>query len=333
MDPRYQLLESWVREQLGFKEYHLAPASSDASFRRYFRLAHRGASHIVMDAPPDKEDCRPFVKVARAMSARGLNVPRILETDLRQGFLLLSDLGDRPYLPALNGESVQRLYGDACRALRRLQGAPVDEVELPSYDRTLLMNEMGLFRAWLLTRHLGLHAEADDEALMRSCEFLAASALEQPLVWVHRDYHSRNLMVTEADNPGVLDFQDAVWGPLTYDLVSLLRDCYIRWPLEQVMAWVDDYHSRAAELPALAAVDRAQFRRWFDLMGIQRHLKAAGIFARLYHRDGKPGYLGDIPRTLGYVVEAGAAYPELAALRTLIIKQVLPGLEAAQPSR
>ena len=319
MSERLAELQYWLADELGFGDFTIVPASSDASFRRYFRVTSGKTSQIVMDAPPDKEDCGPFISIASIFADLGLNVPLILEADLRRGFLLMSDLGSVHYLQALNEQNVERLYGDALHALRLLQTVPVEDAGIPDYDRDLLLREMALFRDWYLGRHLQLTmSEALSEVLEQSFAFLAEAALSQPRAWVHRDYHSRNLMVTEMSNPGILDFQDAVIGPLTYDLVSLLRDCYVRWPQERVMGWVRDYLAISQANGLLSGIDLQQFQRWFDLMGVQRHLKAIGIFARLNYRDGKPGYLPDIPRTLGYVFEVSGRYAELSPLRRLL---------------
>ncbi len=328
-DQRLHVLRDWLTNSLGLQIDALAPASSDASFRRYFRVRHAGGSHIVMDAPPPQEDVRPFVAIAAQLRAIGVNAPEVLEADHVQGFLLLTDLGDVRYLDALDASRVEALYGDALDALERMQ---VDGPrELPPYDRELLLQEMQLFPDWLLQRHLGLElSAAQQQSLRQSFDLLAEAALEQPRAFVHRDYHSRNLMVLESGNPGVLDFQDAVLGPITYDLVSLLRDCYISWPQERVEAWVLAYLRRPGIAALAGGVDAATWLRWFDLMGVQRHLKASGIFARLWHRDGKPGYLGDIPRTLGYVVAVAARYPELRFLRELLQEHVLPRLESGR---
>lgn len=327
MPERLRLLERWLEQSCQLSDYEIAPASADASFRRYFRITlPAGPSLVVMDAPPEKEDCRPFVAVAERMRKAGLHVPQIIEQDLGQGFLLLEDLGACDYLSALTADSVDALYADATRALLRLQvAAPV--AGLPPYDRAMLRREMQLFPDWLLGKHLALDLDTDEQDILETAfDRLVESALGQPVVCVHRDFHSRNLMLTEVANPGVIDFQDAVAGPLTYDLVSLLRDCYVRWPSRQVDAWVGDYYRAASAEGLLGAVGEARFLEWFDLMGVQRHLKAAGIFARLNHRDGKPGYLADIPRTLGYVVEVGARRPEMASLADFVSAQVLPRL-------
>jgi len=298
MSERLEKLRSWLESELDFSEYTLTPASSDASFRRYFRVTHDGESLIVMDAPPEKEDSRPFVTVDRLLFEAGLNVPEILDMDLEQGYLLLGDLGSTLYLDELDDATVERLYGDALGALAAIQACDPAGAGLPDYDRTLLLNEMGLFRDWLVGTHLGITLNAGQATMLASTfDRLADNALEQPQVLVHRDYHSRNLMVTGRNNPGILDFQDAVVGPVTYDLVSLLRDCYIEWPRPRVEDWALGYQAMAA-----------------------------GIFARLNHRDGKPGYLGDIPRTLGYVVEVAGRYPELAGLGEFTERQVLENL-------
>ena len=332
MDNRLAALKDWIGRVLRVSVYDIRPASADASFRRYFRVRAGGATYIAMDAPPEQEDMRPYVRIARRLHELGLNVPRILEQDLERGFLLISDLGERLYLAQLNADTVERLYGDALGALVVLQAgafsrrAPDETPLLPDYDAALLTRELELFREWYLGRHLGRALGArQHDVLDRSFEFLTRAALAQPRVWVHRDYHSRNLMVTDVNNPGILDFQDAVVGPVTYDLVSLLRDCYIAWPRARVEDWAKGYHELARQSGIPVGDDDALFLRWFDLMGVQRHLKASGIFARLNYRDGKPGYLPDIPRTLGYVLEVGARYPELEELHALLLELKVPG--------
>jgi len=320
-DSRLAALSEWVGATLGDGGCDIRPASADASFRRYFRVRDsRGRTLIAMDAPPEKEDCGPYIRIARALRALGLNVPEIHAQDLERGFLLITDLGERLYLAALEPGSADALYRDAFRALVRLQRAPLDDFAwLPPYDAPLLRFEMELFREWYLGRHLGLALTPAQHALLDAVfEALTANALAQPRVVVHRDYHSRNLLVTPRENPGILDFQDAVIGPVTYDLVSLLRDCYVAWPRERVEGWVREYRALAAAAGIEVGRDIVEFQRWFDLMGVQRHLKATGIFARLNHRDGKPGYLKDIPRTLGYVREVAAHYSELADLGALL---------------
>jgi len=325
MTDRLDLLRQWTCSQFDQPAVELVPASSDASFRRYFRICHGDDSFILMDAPPGQEDCRPFMHVSRLMLQLGLHVPEVIASDLEQGFLLLSDLGSQSYLAALDNTTADRLYGDAMGALLALQSCVTPDCGLPDYDRDLLMSEMGLFRDWLLDRHLGIELDSTRAAALEVCfRRLADSALAQPQVCVHRDYHSRNLMVCDQHNPGILDFQDAVIGPVTYDLVSLLRDCYISWPRERIEDWVSGYYELALQSGILRAdqCNEADFQRGFDWMGVQRHLKAAGIFARLKHRDGKSGYLADIPRTLGYVSEVCAVYPELALVGELAERAV-----------
>jgi hypothetical protein len=312
----------WLRNLMPVHTSDIAPASDDASFRRYFRVSRNGGSYIVMDAPPDRENCYNFVVLAEAFQALGLRTPRVLEADLAQGFLLLTDLGDRQYLTVLDEFSADHLYGDALKSLTRLQlgGDPATDL-LPFYDGTLLHREVGLFREWFLECRLGLRlTESEHYTLEEVFALLVGNALEQPRVWVHRDYHSRNLMMIEDANPGILDFQDAVVGPITYDLVSLLRDCYIAWPRWRVEAWALDHRDRLRAQGATDLEDADTFLRWFDLMGVQRHLKAVGIFARLDIRDGKRGYLQDIPRTLNYIQEVSDRYPELFELGTLLRK-------------
>lgn len=282
-----------------------------------------------MDAPPEQEDCRPFIRVAGYLEAMALNAPQILEMNLDDGFLLLSDLGTTQYLQKLQDdpESSKALYADALLALTKMQtqGAAFQSL-LPPYDDTLLRFELSLFHDWLCEKHLAIEFSDEDEASWNAiCDMLVANALDQPQVFVHRDYHSRNLMVTSEDNPGILDFQDAVEGPLTYDLVSLLKDCYVRWPEEQVHEWARDFYA-ASDSSIQDRLDVDQFMRYFELMGVQRHLKAAGIFARLNHRDGKAVYMGDVPRTLGYIVELGSRYEALGFLAQLISERCLPSL-------
>ena len=316
-DTRLEQLTAWLADNEGLRDFRIEPASADASFRRYFRVSAGGTSLIAMDAPPDKEDSRPFVEIDRRLEAHGLNVPHIHDLDLDRGFMLLSDFGSRHYLSALDASTADRLYGDALDALVRIQQTPADA--LPPYDHALLMREMELFREWFLGRHLGLTLnDAQHAVLDAAFEALAQAALEQPQVFVHRDYHSRNLMVTAHNNPGILDFQDAVVGAVTYDLVSLLRDAYVAWPQARVEHWALGYRDRALNAGILDRVDDASFLRWFDLMGIQRQLKVIGIFARLNHRDGKPGYLADIPRVLDYLLQAGRDYAETQPLCALI---------------
>ncbi|MEJ2455602.1 MAG: phosphotransferase [Candidatus Thiodiazotropha sp.] len=326
MPQRIEALKSWLASLPMIGEYQIEPASGDASFRRYFRVTTGDCSYIAMDAPPEKEALEPFLKVARSFEAIGLNVPHIHAEEHAKGFLLLGDLGSVLYLDRLDADTVERLYGDALGALVTIQACGPRE-GLPAYDRALLMREMELFREWLVGRELSLSLSPDEHGMLDTTfTALADNALQQPQVCVHRDFHSRNLMVTPSHNPGILDFQDAVIGPVTYDLVSLLRDCYISWPDQQVEAWVQGYFELAVQSGVLHDEHEHQFQSWFDLMGVQRHLKASGIFARLNRRDGKPGYLKDIPRTLGYISPLNQRYPLLDGLVRLIRSKVLPAL-------
>ncbi|CAH9019145.1 N-acetylmuramate/N-acetylglucosamine kinase [Candidatus Nitrosacidococcus sp. I8] len=272
-----------------------------------------------MDAPPEKEGCADFIYIANKLNELGLNVPRILFQDLKQGFLLLTDLGSSQYLYFLNVNSAQTLYEDAISALLMLQSKGSNSINLKPYSHELLFQEMELFKDWYLKRHLGIHITTELDSVFN---LLANTALNQPQVFVHRDYHSRNLMLTNQNNPGILDFQDAVKGPVTYDLVSLLRDCYIAWSQEKIADWVSMYRNKATQLDIPVGQDLNEFLYWFDWMGIQRHLKAIGIFARLNYRDHKPNYLKDIPRTLAYIIRIGSQYNELVDLNKIL--QSLP---------
>jgi aminoglycoside/choline kinase family phosphotransferase len=331
-DLRLSVLRRWIEEDLGFMSSQIAPASADASFRRYFRITHAGETYIAMDAPPDKEDLGPFVRVAGFFADIGLNVPLVLARNEPDGLLLLTDLGTRQYLDALLADhEVDRLYGDALAALVRLQtrGAPFVR-QLPAYDAALLNREMDLLPEWFLGRHLGLELGAAERALLaRTSAVLTRAALEQPVTIVHRDFHSRNLMLVDDDNPGVLDFQDAVAGPMTYDLVSLLKDCYVAWPAARVRAWALDFRRQLLAAGGDAGGEQ-EFLRGFDLMGLQRHVKVLGIFCRLYYRDGKAQYLRDLPRVLQYATAAAAAYPETADFAAFLSGSVASAFAVAQ---
>ena len=314
---RLEQLKHWLEHTLSGQPFALAPASADASFRRYFRVTLAENSLIAMDAPPPQEDCAPFVHVAEVFSAAGIHVPRVLAEDLRQGFLLLTDLGDTTYLAALNPQNAAALYGDATEALIRLQRASRTEV-LPHYDETLLTREMRLFPEWYIGKHLGATLDVKQQTLLQQTfDALNSNILAQGQVYVHRDYHSRNLMVCD-ENPGVLDFQDAVYGAITYDLVSLLKDAYIRWEEAQVLDWVVRYWQQARQAGLPVPDDISTFYRDFEWMGAQRHLKVLGIFARLYHRDGKEGYLKDLPLVMEYLRRACERYIELRPLLRLL---------------
>ncbi len=313
LDPRGAALAAWLRDTLATIAFRIEPASEDASFRRYFRV-HAGArTWVAMDAPPPMEDCRPFVSVLGLLRGAGVRAPALHAADVERGFLLLDDLGSRCYLDVIGKANADALYTDAFAALLDMQ-CRIGPGQVPPYDGRKLCEEMELFREWFLARHLGIEIDgALSLALDETFEVLVRVCLEQPRVFVHRDYHSRNLMHLDDHNPGVIDFQDAVDGPITYDLVSLLRDVYVRWPEDRVAGWVDACHDRAVAR-GLVGVGRERFRRWFDLTGVQRHLKIAGIFARLWHRDRKPRYLDDLPLTLAYLAEVSPRYPETEAV-------------------
>ena len=311
-------MDQWLAQHFEPGTYQYSPASEDASFRRYFRVETGGGrSLIVMDAPPEHEDCRPFVKVARLFAQADVRVPQILAEDLDNGYLLLSDLGTTTYLQALNDASAPALYDAATTALVRIQGISRAGV-LPEYDRALLLRELRLFPDWYIARHLGVALSAAQQQALDSCfEAILANNLAQPQVFVHRDYHSRNLMVTQP-GPGILDFQDAVYGPITYDLVSLFKDAYVSWDEQRLLDWAIRYweKARARGLPVQA--DFGAFYRDFEWMGVQRHVKVLGIFARLFHRDGKSGYLKDMPLVMHYLRAACERYGELHPLLRLL---------------
>jgi aminoglycoside/choline kinase family phosphotransferase len=317
-DHRRDALERWLSAQLRGARFSLTPASEDASFRRYFRATlEDGASFVAMDAPPEKEDCRPFVHVARLLHEAGVHAPRVHAEDLAQGFLLLTDLGTRTYLQELGPQNAARLFGDATEALIRWQLA-TRLSELPPYDEALLRRELQLFPEWYVARHLGAELRPEQKHLLEQVfGLLVRSALAQSKVYVHRDYMPRNLMLC-APHPGVLDFQDAVIGPITYDMVSLMRDAFLSWDPERVLDWTVRYWERAKAAGLPVDADFGEFWRAFEWMGLQRHLKVLGIFARINYRDGKPKYLADTPRFIAYARPVAKRYRELAPLLTLL---------------
>ncbi|MFN0162948.1 MAG: aminoglycoside phosphotransferase family protein [Burkholderiales bacterium] len=326
---RLELLNDWVARLFPGIQVALAPASADASFRRYFRLSFSDGrpARIVMDAPPDKEDCGPFIQVASLLAAADINAPRVLDADTAQGFLLLTDLGEVTYLRELQArpEQADRLYRDAIAALVRMQ-TRVSSSGLPVYDRALLLREMALYWEWYASRHRARTLSDEQMQILSSaCEVLITNQLAQQSVFVHRDYHSRNLMLCPDANPGVLDFQDAVAGPITYDLVSLLKDAYIEWEEERVLDWSIRYWEAARAAGLLVPDAFGDFYRDFEWMGLQRHLKVLGIFARLSHRDGKDGYLRDLPLVLAHVRRTCKRYSAFAPLLRVI--DAIEGIE------
>ena len=328
-DPRLALVRDWVG-QLKLAATRIEPASSDASFRRYFRVFRPAGSLIVMDAPPGREDVRPYLAVSGLLQSLGAHVPEVHEADVDRGLVLLEDLGTRQYLPELTSLArAQSLYGAALAVLADIQAHGAQAArQLPPYDREVLQREMALMPEWFCTRHLGLELSPTERGtLAQAAEVLIESALAQPQVFVHRDYHSRNLMITAERSPGIIDFQDALRGPLGYDLASLLKDCYIGWPRPQVEEWVRGFGGLLRERGF--DTDAAELLTGFDLIGVQRHLKVLGIFARLWYRDGKPGYLKDLPLTLQYVTDACARHPRLADLGRFLQLRAVPELARA----
>jgi hypothetical protein len=315
---RQQQLTDWLHSLFPNENFSIAPASADASFRRYFRATFAdGQTRIVMDAPPQHEDCRPFLHIAQLFEDAGTHVPHVFAQDLAQGFLLLSDLGNATYLQALTPDNARQLYGAATDALINIQLASRAD-ELPPYDEALLLREMRLFPEWYIAKHLNVTlSDAQNAKLETVFARIIANNLAQPKVYVHRDYHSRNLMVTEP-NPGIIDFQDAVYGPITYDLASLFKDAYIHWKEAEIIDWLIRYWEKARKAGLPVAEDFSVFYRDYEWMAVQRHLKVLGIFARLYHRDGKEGYLKDLPLVMAYLRAACVRYIDLKPLLNLL---------------
>ncbi len=312
---RQTQLQQWL-ESLAANTYsNLQPASADASFRQYFRVTNldNNKTYVVMDAPPDKEDCSAFIQITALLRNAGVNAPEIIAMNRQQGFLLLEDLGSTHYLERLNNETAASLYSDAIDSLINMQKI---NATLPVYDKNLLQTELDLFETWYVNTHLGMQLNNEQKHLLDSSfTLLIENATQQPQVFVHRDYHSRNLMITDNNNPGVIDYQDAVIGPITYDLVSLFKDCYIEWPHDKIEYWLELYLYRLVpENP----ITKQTFYRWFDLMGVQRHLKVLGIFSRLNYRDGKAQYLNDLPLTLKYITVSCEKHEELQPLKQLL---------------
>jgi hypothetical protein len=350
-DARLSLIHSWLTRDLEWRVGKITVASADASFRRYFRVsrgdvdpaawAPRADTLIVMDAPPGKEDIAPYLKVTALLEQAGAHVPQVHAADARRGFIVMEDLGDTQYLSLLKtGRGVDKLYGDALTTLANIQVRGLKAAQqLAPYDRAPLERELNLMPEWFLEKHLALELTPEERALVTvTHEFLINEALLQPQVLVHRDFHSRNLMVlpqSKADGrgPGVIDFQDALRGPVGYDLVSLLKDCYISWSRERVERWVKGYRRVSGSLGANVGDSEYQFMRWFDVIGVQRHVKVLGIFARLWHRDGKIGYLDDLPLVMNYILDACRRYPELVEFGRWLEWRAAPLLAAANAAQ
>ncbi|MEO6079317.1 MAG: phosphotransferase [Steroidobacteraceae bacterium] len=336
-DFRLDNLRRWLAGQGGFDPQGIVPASADASFRRYFRVNRvDGTTCICMDSPPDQEDLAGYLRVSALLEQCGVHVPQVFAVDTVRGYAALEDLGSTHMLTALGaGAAAAPLYDDALDTLAHLQLTGTGAArQLPPYDHATLLREMQLLPDWYCRHHLRLDPDAAGlQVLHETFELLVTEALAQPQVFVHRDYHSRNLMITARRSPGVIDFQDALHGPVGYDLASILKDCYIAWPRPRVETWVASYRDRllagGVQGSALAGDSAAQFLRWFDLIGLQRHIKVLGIFARLCWRDGKTGYLADLPRTLAYVQDVAHAYPELKRFADFVDTHLAPGLAAA----
>ena len=320
---------AFAQRALNGRALNIEVASADASFRSYWRVGDGAASWIVMDAPPALEDVRPWLDIGSRLRDAALHAPEVLAVDLAQGFVLMEDLGTRTYLPELNEGSVDALYADALEALLRMQGG-VSALGLPVFDATRTIPEMELLPEWFLQRHLGLAPVCDEWDIIEAAfRLIADAADEQPRRFMHRDYHSRNLLIATRNNPAIIDFQGAMLGPIAYDVASLLRDCYIAWPVERVDAWVEGYRRRLAGA-GLVDVDGARFRRWFDLIGLQRHIKVLGLFCRLNYRDGKSAYLADLPLVLEYVLSVARLYPDLGAFAELL-ERAVGGRDVRQP--
>jgi len=328
MDARAQQLSDWLQQQLK-TDIKLTPVVGDASFRRYFRFDHHDQSFVAMDSPPKTEDCHPFVAIAKTFLQLGLRVPEIFYADMEKGFLLITDFGDKLYHYELNKNNVASLYKIAITELHKIQGCQsIEHYDLPKFDWQFMLTELNNFTEWFLLKFLNLSLNTTQEKLVnKAYETLLESATSQPQICAHRDYHSRNLMRLPEDQIGILDFQDAVIGPVTYDLVSLLRDCYIDWPTDQVKNWVLDFHEQLNDRQLIPRVNEETFLKWFDLMGMQRHLKASFIFARKQLRDQNDFYLQFLPRALNYIQQASKNYRELSDFNHFFTDEVIPAFE------
>ncbi len=316
---RIKQLAAWSAQVLGEKSINLQALSGDASFRRYYRFSYKNQSYIAVDAPPEYENSHSFQIVAQLLSTQSLNVPTIHQIDLQNGFMLLSDLGDTLFLSILNSKTSDELYLQAIDCLIKMQQLPINNcTELPVYNKAMLEDELALFESWFLDKHLQIKLSAEDHRILeRAYDSLYTSALEQPQVFCHADYHSRNLMFCSDNSTGIIDFQDAVVGPVSFDLVSLLKDCYISWPRQKIEEWCEVYFNKATDQRIITA-DLQQFITWFDLMGLHRHLRILGIFSRLNYRDSKSAYLDDLPQTFKYVIDTCNRYEQFAPFAELL---------------
>lgn len=323
-EQRFEALQTWLKGVLKLSTLSLIPLAGDASFRRYYRLVlSPDQNYMIMDAPPGIEEVQPFITIAQAFTRLGVCVPQILARDIEQGFLMLTDFGDRLYLPELTNTNVDQLYAIALTALSKIQRyRPESDGALPVFGRQAMRRELLFFEEWFLAKHV--QVSIPERILQQTYEFILAAAESQPQLCIHRDYHSRNLMILPNNQVGVLDFQDAAWGPITYDIISLLKDSYIDWPRARVIQWAQDFWAHSISEGILPKVSFEQYLHWFDLMALQRHLKVLFIFARKFHRDGSTHYLGDIPRTLRYTLDITKQYPELSDFQAILEQEVAP---------
>ena len=331
---RTKALLQWLESQFASEKISIEPMSGDAGFRRYFRFNYQGHSYIGVDAPVKYSNNQAFVDVHNILQALDIAVPKIIALDLEQGFFCLSDFGDKLLSSLLSPENMQQHYTLAIGELNKvLKCKPTQLESLPDYDEQFIRTELNIFKDWLLEKHLNINLAIDEQAALNTCfDYLIVAITAQPKVFMHRDFHSRNLMLLANGQLGIIDFQDAVQGPVIYDLVSLLRDCYVRWPNELVAPLVESYRQQVQMLLPNVEITVEKWQYWFDLTGLQRHIKASGIFARLYHRDNKAGYLADIPLTLSYIQDVSAQYDKLSFLHELVSKRVMPALNKVQLS-
>jgi aminoglycoside/choline kinase family phosphotransferase len=325
---RTTALSHWLESQFSAQNINLLPLTGDAGFRRYFRFAYQSKSYIAVDAPVKLSNNQAFLSVQQILNDVSVNVPNIIHVDLEQGFLCLSDFGDMLLSERLSSDNMQEYYAKAIVELdKMLTCSSISVSTLPLYDEKFIFTELGIFTEWLLEKHLAIYLTADEKIALNRCfDELVSAMVEQPKVFMHRDYHSRNIMQLNNDELGIIDFQDAVQGPVIYDLVSLLRDCYVRWPNPLIAPLIEHYRLQVQNYFPNETLTKEKWQYWFDLTGLQRHIKASGIFARLYHRDGKSGYLADIPLTLSYIQDVSAQYDKLTFLHELVSKRVIPAL-------